>query len=113
MRDSNSTTSIGAIESSEAFGKRLYAEALRRGLYEHTQIVLITDGAPYNKSIAQFHFPNAAHIIDLYHAFQHLHELTALLVPEKVRDLIESRWADLLDHGRIEQFWEDRSSKTP
>lgn len=106
IRDPNSTTYVGAIESSDAFGKRLYAEALRRGLYAHTQIVLITDGAPYNKSIAELHFPNAVHIIDLYHAFQHLHELAALLVPEKLRDIIESRWADLLDHGRIEELLE-------
>jgi len=106
IRDPYSTTYVGAIESSEAFGKRLYAEALRRGLYVHTQIVLITDGAQYNRSIAELHFPNAVHIIDLYHAFQHLHELAALLVPEKVRDLIENRWADLLDHGRIEELLE-------
>jgi len=106
IRDPYSTTYVGAIESSEAFGKRLYAEALRRGLYVHTQIVLITDGAQYNRSIAELHFPNAVHIIDLYHAFQHLHELAALLAPEKVRDLIENRWADLLDHGRIEELVE-------
>lgn len=106
IRDPNSTTYVGAIESSEAFGKRLYAEALRRGLYEHTQVVLITDGAAYNKSIAELHFPNAVHIIDLYHAFQHLHALAAVLVPEKGRDIIETRWADLLDHGRIEQLIE-------
>jgi ribosomal protein L37E len=106
LRDPNTTTYVGAIESSEAFGKRLYAEALRRGLYEHTQVVLITDGAQYNKSIAELHFPNAVRIIDLYHAFQHLHQLAASLVSEKMRDIIESRWGDLLDHGRIEELLE-------
>jgi hypothetical protein len=104
IRDPNATTYVGAIESSEAFGRRIYAEALRRGLYEHTQIVLITDGAQYNKSIAELHFPNAVHIIDLYHAFQHVHELATLLIPEKIRDVMESRWTDLLDHGRIEEL---------
>jgi hypothetical protein len=106
IRDPNTTTYIGAIESSEAFGKRLFAEALRRGLYAHTQIVLITDGAQYNKSIAELHFPYAVHIIDLYHAFQHVHQLAALLVPEKIRDVIEGRWAELLDHGRVEELIE-------
>jgi hypothetical protein len=106
IRDPNATTYVGAIESSDAFGKRVYAEALRRGLYEHTQVVLITDGAQYNKSIAELHFPNAVHIIDLYHAFQHLHELATLLVCEKLREVIESRWADLLSHGRIEELME-------
>jgi hypothetical protein len=106
IRDPNATTYVGAIESSEAFGRRVYAEALRRGLYEHTQIVIVTDGAKYNKSIAELHFPNAVHIIDLYHAFQHVHELAALLVPEKIRDVIESHWTDLLDHGRVEELIE-------
>ena len=106
IRDPNTTTYVGAIESSEAFGKRLYAEALRRGIYAHAQIVLITDGAQYNKSIAELHFPNAVHIIDLYHAFQHVHELAVLLLPEKIRGLIESRWTDLIDHGRVEELIE-------
>jgi hypothetical protein len=44
------------------------------------------------------------HIIDLYHAFQHLHQLVTLLVPEKLRETIESQWAELLDHGDIEQL---------
>jgi hypothetical protein len=104
IRDPNSTTYVGAIESSQAFGRRLYAEALRRGLYDHTQIVLITDGAQYNKSIAELHFSNAVHIIDLYHAFQHVHELVSLLVPEKRRETIENQWTDLLDHGDIEKL---------
>jgi hypothetical protein len=104
IRDPDTTTYVGAIESSEAFGKRLYAEALRRGLYAHTQVVLITDGAQYNKSIAELHFPNAVHIIDLYHAFQHLHQLVTLLIPEKLRPTIENQWTDLLDHGDIEQL---------
>jgi hypothetical protein len=113
IRDPNSTSYAGAIESSEAFGKRLYAEALRRGLHAHTQVVLITDGAHYNKSIAELHFPNAVHIIDLYHAFQHVHALAALLVEEKLRVTIETQWTDLLDHGDIEKLIESATQYLP
>jgi hypothetical protein len=113
IRDPQSTTYVGAIESSEAFGKRIYAEALRRGLYDQTQVVLITDGAQYNKSIAELHFPNAVHIIDLYHAFQHLHELAVLLVPGKLQEMLETQWADLLDQGRIEELTEWASEYLP
>lgn len=113
IRDPNSTSYVGAIESSEAFGKRLYAETLRRGLYAHTQVVLITDGAQYNKSIAELHFPNAVHIIDLYHAFQHVHGLAALLLGEKLRKTIENQWADLLDHGDIEQLIQSATEYLP
>jgi hypothetical protein len=113
IRDANSTSYVGAIESSEAFGKRLYAEALRRGLYAHTQVVLITDGAQYNRSIAELHFPNAVHIIDLYHAFQHVHALATLLVSEKLREKTENQWADLLDHGDIEQLVQSATEYLP
>lgn len=113
IRDPNTTSYVGAIESSEAFGKRLFAEALRRGLYRYTQIVLITDGAHYNKSIAGLHFPNAVHIIDLYHAFQHLHQLVCLLAPEKLRDTLECQWGGLLDHGDIEQLIQRATERLP
>lgn len=113
IRDPQSTTYVGAIESSEAFGRRIYAEALRRGLYEQTQVVLITDGAQYNKSIAELHFSNAVHIIDLYHAFEHLHELADALLPERLRSTIEAQWADLLDHGRIEELCEWAADYVP
>ena len=113
VRDPNATTYVGAIESSDAFGKRLFAEALRRGLHDHTKVVLITDGAQYNKSIAELHFSNAVHIIDLYHAFQHLHELVVFLVPEKLRDTLHAQWTDLLDQGRIEELIEWATDYVP
>ena len=34
--------------------------------------VVLTDGTRYNKTIASTHFPEAVHIIDLYHAREHL-----------------------------------------
>lgn len=113
IRDSQSTTYVGAIESSEAFGRRIYAEAVRRGLREQTQVVLITDGAHYNKSIAELHFPKAIHIIDLYHAFEHLHQLAHTLLPEQRRPIIETQWADLLDQGRIEELCEWATDYVP
>ena len=113
IRDPNSTSYVGAIESSVAFGKRLYAEALRRGLQTCTKIVLITDGAHYNKSIAEMHFPNAVHIIDLYHAFQHVHELARLLVSEKLRETIDAQWTSLLDEGRIEDLIKNAGEHLP
>ncbi len=68
QRDPNSTTYVGAIESSTLFGGRLYAEALRRGLEQAPTVVVLTDGARYNHTIVQTHFPAAVHIVDLFHA---------------------------------------------
>lgn len=39
VRDENTTTYVGAIETSEEFSKRIYAEAVRRGLHRATELV--------------------------------------------------------------------------
>ena len=72
QRDPDSTTYVGAIESSTLFGWRIYAEALRRGLEQAPTVIVLTDGARYNHTIVQTHFPQAVHIVDLFHAYEHL-----------------------------------------
>jgi len=71
QRDPNSTSYVGAIESSDLFGWRIYAEALRRGLEQAKTVVVLADGARYNHAIVQTHFPGAVHIVDLFHAYEH------------------------------------------
>jgi len=75
VRDAASTTYVGAIEGAEAFGRRLYAEAVRRGVQRAEQVIVLGDGAPWIWGIAAEHFPGAIQIVDLYHAREHLAEL--------------------------------------
>ena len=56
IRDEDSTTFVGAIESSQEFGPRIYAEALRRGMEQAEKVAVIADGARYNWEIAALHF---------------------------------------------------------
>ncbi len=79
VRNPDSTTFVGAIESSELFGLRIYQEAVRRGSERAHKIVFLIDGARYNKSIASTQFPGTVHIIDLYHAREHLAALAKTL----------------------------------
>ena len=61
--------------------------------------MILSDGAAYNKTIAQTHFPGALHIVDLYHAREHLTALGDTLgIPLPLR----VQWSDLLDAGNIE-----------
>jgi hypothetical protein len=101
VRDPDSTTYVGAIESSELFGLRIYQEAVRRGCEQAEKIVILTDGARYNKTIASTHFPAATHIIDLYHAREHLTDLAKALDCQKAQ---LAAWNGLLDMGRIEDL---------
>jgi len=113
IRDPHCTTYVGAIESSDAFGKRLYAEALRRGLRSYTRIVVITDGARYNKSIVDLHFPNAVHIIDYRHAQEHVNAAVELLVPQKLRPLLGAQWLELLEAGDIQSLLRHMRERLP
>jgi hypothetical protein len=101
VRDPDSTTYVGAIESSNLFGLRIYQEAVRRGCEQAEQIVVLTDGARYNKTIATTHFPAAIHIIDLYHAREHLTDLANTLGSDETQ---MATWSGLLDMGRIEDL---------
>lgn len=71
VRDSDSTTYVGAIETAAEFGDRLYAEACRRGVHHAQKMCVIGDGAPWIWNIADEHFYGATQIIDLYHAREH------------------------------------------
>jgi len=67
VRDSNSTTYVGAIETSEEFGKRLCAEAIKRRLWQAATVAFIGDGAKWIWNLATEHFFGVIQIVDLYH----------------------------------------------
>jgi hypothetical protein len=83
IRDTDSTTYVGAIETAEEFGKRLYLEAWKRGWNRAEKKVVMGDGAEWIWNIADQHFPGAIQIVDLYHARQHLWDLARKLYPNQ------------------------------
>jgi hypothetical protein len=106
IRDPDSTTYTGAIETAEEFGKRLYLEAWKRGWGRAEKQVVMGDGAEWIWNIAEEHFPGAVQIVDLYHARQHLWDLARKLHPQDPAE--QKRWMiihqDLLDQGKIEKL---------
>jgi hypothetical protein len=104
VRDEDSTSYTGAIETAEQFGRRIYREALDRGWDRAKMKVVLGDGAPWIWNIADEQFPDAIQILDLYHARQHLWELAAKLYPanEKQRKAWASRLEKKLDQGKVE-----------
>lgn len=106
VRDEDSTTYTGAIETAEVFGCRLYAEAHHRGWNRAKRKVVIGDGAPWIWNIADEHFPTAIQIVDLYHARQHLWELAGRLFADdpQQRQQWASRLQKKLDAGKIESL---------
>jgi hypothetical protein len=106
IRDPDSTTYTGAIETAEEFGKRIYMEAWNRGWSRAEKKVVIGDGAEWIWNIAQQHFPGAIQIVDLFHARQHVWDLARKLFP--LDKAARERWItahqDNLDAGKIEEL---------
>jgi len=104
VRDDGSTTYVGAIETAEAFGCRIYAEAVRRGLGRAKQVIILGDAAKWIWGIAEEHFPGATQIVDLYHAREHLADLAKLVYgaqSPRCREWLSAR-RDELDNGNVE-----------
>lgn len=104
VRDPDSTTYVAAIEGAEEFGLRLYTEAWRRGWTRAEKRVVLGDGAVWIWNLAQQHFPGALQIVDLYHARQHLWELSTKLFlhNDKTRKRWTARALKQLERGNIE-----------
>jgi len=104
VRDQDATTYVGAMEGVQEFGLRLYTEAWRRGWSRAERKVVIGDGAVWIWNLARQHFPGSIEIVDLYHARQHLWELSAQLFPRQpqVRKPWMGRGLKLLDQGQGE-----------
>ena len=115
IRDPASTSFTGGIETADSFGWRIYAEAVRRGLFEAQRVVAITDGAKWIRNLVQTHFPGALHVIDLYHAREHLVELCRLLFDRNLKRLnrYKDRWWDLLDEGDVETLVDEARAFLP
>jgi len=107
IRDPDSTTYTGAIETAEEFGKRIYREAWNRGWSRAAKKVVMGDGAEWIWNLAEPYFPGAIQIVDLFHARQHLWEVARRLYPNdqvKQKAWIKVHQRRLLDKGKIEKL---------
>ena len=107
IRDPDSTTYTGAIENAPEFGRRIYAEAWKRGWTRAQKKVALGDGADWIWNLVAEHFPDALPIVDLYHARQHLWEVVRTLHPNdavKQKAWMKVHQKRLLDKGKIEKL---------
>jgi hypothetical protein len=106
LRDPDSTSFVGAIESAEEFGWRICAEAVRRGLFQAKRVVVLADSAEWIKNLWQLHFPMAMFIVDLYHAREHVSHLSKMLFGSDTKRSEQQRirwWTDL-DAGKVDKI---------
>lgn len=112
-RDRDSVTYSAAIESAASldtdpnaapFVRRVTREAQRRGFHQAQRGVILGDGAPWIRNLADEHFPEVVQIVDSFHAKGHLFDV-AKAVYGPGTDLADQRGKqrrDELDDGRID-----------
>ena len=117
VRDDASTSYTGAIESAELFGRRIYQEAMRRGMDSAGETVVIGDGALWIWNIADEQFYGATQIVDLYHAREHYWNVAKAYFGQNKDELYQ--WTEErrkeLDDGRPEEVMDaiNRCSSLP
>ena len=81
VRDPGSSIYLATLQSAPHFGSLVYTEARRRGSAHAQQVAVLGDGAPWIWNLASQHFHGATQTVDLDHAKEHVHALTALNSP--------------------------------
>jgi hypothetical protein len=106
IRDPDSTSYVGAVETADQFGKRIYLEAWNRGWARAATKVVIGDGAEWIWNDADIYLPGAIQIVDLYHAREHLWDLARHFHPYDKAG--QQSWMNIykpkLDGGEIEEL---------
>jgi hypothetical protein len=94
--------------SAEEFGPFLYALAHRCGLDRALEVVVLGDGAHWIRRLVEHHFPNAIHIVDLYHAKEHVWNVANAVYGHGTKPgaAFAKDANDFLSHGKIEQLVE-------
>ncbi len=91
------------MESIDTFSGMLRAEALRRGMGQADQLVLLVDGASGLEKMGRISFKDATQIVDFYHAMEHAGDVLAALLGSKTHPDFQTRreqWAKrLLENG--------------
>jgi hypothetical protein len=108
VRDPGSSSYIATLEPVEHFGNLVAVEARRRGSDHAGTVVVLGDGSPWIWNLAATHFPGATHIVDLYHAREHVHDLAKLIVAQlgtRYRQWVEDRIGQL-NSGDVEGLCE-------
>ena len=113
-RDYESTTYVSNFDSIDDFGPCLRREAIRRGMGDVPQFVLLIDGAPGLENMGRLNFPDCTQIVDFYHAMEHGGQVLEAILGSKTqpdfkkrhhlraKDLLRSRVEKLIADARQE-----------
>jgi hypothetical protein len=104
-RDPDSTTYVASFDESDDFGGLIRREAILRGMAYAKKVVVLGDGAPWIWEVARVNFRDAVWILDIYHAFEHVNDMAALIYPQESANTGHARkWRKWIKAGKIDRF---------
>jgi hypothetical protein len=106
--------------SPEEFGRRFYAQALRRGLNQAERVYVVADGGAWIWNLVEDRFSDAVGVLDFYHASEHLWAVAREIYGED--ETAARRWVQRLLHqlkhgeedrvlSHLNQTWRTRSRR--
>jgi hypothetical protein len=103
VRDYESTTYVSSFKSIAEFGPCLRQEAVRRGLGDAGQVVLLIDGAHGLENMGKDCFKDSVQIVDFYHAVEHAGRVLEALLGKNHPDhkARQQRWAKRLLKDKV------------
>jgi hypothetical protein len=114
VRDPESTTYLGNFACSNDFGPQVRQAALARGLAQARQTLFLGDGAPWVWEIARTCFPQAAQILDYYHASEHVVSLAKAVYPDPgTAGNWALRWQSLLYESQLDVLLAEARAAAP
>jgi len=114
LRDPQSTTYLGSFVSSDQFGPQTLWAARQRGLAQAGQVIYLGDGAAWVWEIARTCFPQAAQILDYYHASEHVAALAkAIYADPGTAQNWAIRWQSLLYDSELDQLFSEVRAASP
>lgn len=95
---------VAYIGKSEDFKYHLLALGLRNNIYEHNQIISVTDGAPWIKKMISSLFPACEHIVDIFHVMEKVAKFARIHIhDEKERKIWVETVNGLIENGKIDE----------
>lgn len=114
VRDPDSTTYLAGLLTADRFGRAVKAEAVRRGARKARRVVVLSDGANWCGKAAAMNFPKAVHILDFYHAAEHIRALCKALFGEGRDATVHFRlWRRAVRRGKPEEVFAQARSLLP
>lgn len=111
-------TVTAAVEGCDEFGVRLRAESDRLGVTSLSDVTVLGDGAEWIWNLAADHWPQAAGVLDVYHALEHVSDAVKAVFGDATEATATQTKAGreaLLAHGKagLERWLADALAVAP